>query len=173
MRCRRNVRTAETASTGGVITRTHPTHRAQAGQYTSIGHSHPIPQLSSRATIGIASGNGNCLGSLTGWPTALMSAAYVTTGVWAARPDVYGRAILKGPHGPSAVVRSVWFLAKGTRVPRFVTAYPGDSIGVELVAAWGRTEALLMLHPDDVRIVGEDDLVAVRPVGSAAPRSDA
>jgi hypothetical protein len=36
------------------------------------------------------------------------------------------RAILKGPNGQSAVVRSVWFIATGTDVPRFVTAYPGD-----------------------------------------------
>ena len=36
------------------------------------------------------------------------------------------RAILKGPNGQAAAVRSVWFIATGSQVPRFVTAYPGD-----------------------------------------------
>ena len=36
------------------------------------------------------------------------------------------RAILKGPNGQAALVRSVWFIPTGTDVPRFVTAYPGD-----------------------------------------------
>jgi hypothetical protein len=35
------------------------------------------------------------------------------------------RAILKGPNGQSAVVRSVWFVAASGGSPRFVTAYPG------------------------------------------------
>ena len=37
------------------------------------------------------------------------------------------RAILKGPHGQSAAVRSVWFIAAGGTRPRFVTAYPGGT----------------------------------------------
>jgi hypothetical protein len=37
------------------------------------------------------------------------------------------RAILKGPNGQSAIVRSVWFLAAGRNTPRFVTAYPGGA----------------------------------------------
>jgi len=36
------------------------------------------------------------------------------------------RAILKGPNGQAASVRSVWFIPTGGDVPRFVTAYPGD-----------------------------------------------
>jgi hypothetical protein len=34
-------------------------------------------------------------------------------------------AILKGPSGQSAMVRSVWFVPKDGGAPRFVTAYPG------------------------------------------------
>lgn len=37
------------------------------------------------------------------------------------------RAILKGPNGDSALVRSVWFVPAGGGPPRFVTAYPGGS----------------------------------------------
>jgi hypothetical protein len=35
------------------------------------------------------------------------------------------RAILNGPAGESAIIVSVWFIAAGETVPRFVTAYPG------------------------------------------------
>ena len=35
------------------------------------------------------------------------------------------RAMLVGPNGESALVVSVWFIARGERTPRFVTAYPG------------------------------------------------
>jgi hypothetical protein len=38
------------------------------------------------------------------------------------------RAILNGPSGQGAVVTSVWFIPKGRTVPRFVTAYPGDTL---------------------------------------------
>lgn len=37
------------------------------------------------------------------------------------------RAILIGPNGQAAFVVSVWFIGKGGTVPRFVTAYPGDT----------------------------------------------
>jgi hypothetical protein len=37
-----------------------------------------------------------------------------------------------------------------------------DSMEVEVVAASGRTQALLTLHPDDVRHVGDQDVIAVR-----------
>jgi hypothetical protein len=40
-----------------------------------------------------------------------------------------------------------------------VERYGPDSIGVEFVAASGRTQALC---PDDLRSVADDDLVAVR-----------
>jgi hypothetical protein len=38
------------------------------------------------------------------------------------------RAILSGPTGQSARVTSVWFVPSGGDVPRFVTAYPGDTL---------------------------------------------
>ena len=46
--------------------------------------------------------------------------------------DEYGqkytiRAILNGPNGQSAFVVSVWFVPKVGNVPRFVTAYPGET----------------------------------------------
>ena len=47
-----------------------------------------------------------------------------------------------------------------------VEIYAPDSIGVEFVAASGRTQALVTLRPDDVRGVADDDLVAVRPARS-------
>jgi hypothetical protein len=39
-----------------------------------------------------------------------------------------------------------------------------DALEVEFVAASGKTEALLTLHPDAVRQVGDRDLLAVRPL---------
>jgi len=44
-----------------------------------------------------------------------------------------------------------------------VEHYGPASIGVEFVAASGRTQALVRLSPEDVRAVADDDLVAVRP----------
>jgi hypothetical protein len=37
-----------------------------------------------------------------------------------------------------------------------------DALEVEFVAASGKTQALLTLHADDVRPVGDRDLIAVR-----------
>lgn len=48
-----------------------------------------------------------------------------------------------------------------------VDVYGPESIGVEFVAASGRTQALVILRPDDVRAVADDDLVAVRPTDSS------
>ena len=47
-----------------------------------------------------------------------------------------------------------------------VEIYASESIGVEFVAASGRTQALVILRPDELRAVADDDLVAVRPAGS-------
>ncbi len=47
-----------------------------------------------------------------------------------------------------------------------VEIYGPESIGVEFVAASGRTQTLVTLRPDDLRPVADDDLVAVRPAGS-------
>jgi hypothetical protein len=54
-----------------------------------------------------------------------------------------------------------------------VEVYGPDAIGVEFVAASGRTQALVTLHPADIRAVADDDLVAVRPVTSRPSGSDA
>jgi len=43
-----------------------------------------------------------------------------------------------------------------------VERYGPNSIGVEFVAASGRTQALVTLCLDDLRAVADDDLVAVR-----------
>lgn len=47
-----------------------------------------------------------------------------------------------------------------------------NAIEVEFVTASGRTKALITLRPSDIREVGDDDLVAVRPAG-ASPSRDA
>jgi hypothetical protein len=46
-----------------------------------------------------------------------------------------------------------------------VEIYSAAAIGVEFVAASGRTQALVTLQPRDLRPVADDDLVAVRPAG--------
>jgi Domain of unknown function (DUF4926) len=48
-----------------------------------------------------------------------------------------------------------------------VEVYGSDAIAVEFVAASGRTQALVTLQPHDIRAVEDNDLVAVRPAGSA------
>lgn len=54
-----------------------------------------------------------------------------------------------------------------------VEVYTPDAFGVEFVAASGRTQALVTLHPTDVREVADNDLVAVRPVAASGSRHDA
>lgn len=54
-----------------------------------------------------------------------------------------------------------------------VDVYAPDSLEVEFVTASGRTQALVTLRRGDIREVGDDDLVAVRPTGSSATRRDA
>jgi hypothetical protein len=53
-----------------------------------------------------------------------------------------------------------------------VDLYGPDAIEVEFVTASGRTQALVTLRRDDVRDVGDDDLVAVRSAGSPATGRD-
>ena len=43
-----------------------------------------------------------------------------------------------------------------------------DTLEVEFVTASGRTKALVTLRPSDIRAVGDDDLVAVRPTSRDA-----
>jgi hypothetical protein len=49
-----------------------------------------------------------------------------------------------------------------------VEAYGPNAFGVEFVAASGRTQALITLTADDIRHVGDGDLVSVRPLERAA-----
>jgi hypothetical protein len=51
-----------------------------------------------------------------------------------------------------------------------VEVFAPDAIEVEFDAASGRTQALVTLHPSDVREVADSDLVSVRPVGSPSAR---
>lgn len=48
-----------------------------------------------------------------------------------------------------------------------VEVHAPDAMEVEFVAASGRTEALLTLGPDDIRPVGDRDLIAVRSLEEA------
>lgn len=54
-----------------------------------------------------------------------------------------------------------------------VEVYAPDAIGVEFVAASGRTQALVTLRPADIREVADDDLVSVRPASSSGTGRDA
>lgn len=49
-----------------------------------------------------------------------------------------------------------------------VGVYPPDGIEVEFVTAGGETQAVLTLRTSDIRKVGPQDMVAVRPVQPAA-----
>ena len=51
-----------------------------------------------------------------------------------------------------------------------VEIYEADAIGVEFVAASGRTQALVTLRSDDIQPVADDDLVTVRPAASPDQR---
>ena len=47
-----------------------------------------------------------------------------------------------------------------------VEIYAADAVEIEFVTASGRTQALVTLPPSAVRPVGDNDLIAVRPVTS-------
>jgi hypothetical protein len=49
-----------------------------------------------------------------------------------------------------------------------VQVYEPDGLEVEFVTAAGKTEALVTLHPRDVRHVGDTDLIAVRSLRKSA-----
>ena len=53
-----------------------------------------------------------------------------------------------------------------------VEVYGPDAIGVEFVAASGRTKALATLRLQDLRKAGDDDLVTVRPSNTSTFRHD-
>ena len=48
-----------------------------------------------------------------------------------------------------------------------VELYEPDGLEVEFVTASGKTEALATIHVDDVRSVGDTDLIAVRSLTTA------
>ena len=52
-----------------------------------------------------------------------------------------------------------------------VEVYGPDAVGVEFVAASGRTQALATLHPTDIRQVTDADLLSVRPVAAPSGRT--
>ena len=54
-----------------------------------------------------------------------------------------------------------------------VDIYGPDEVAVEFVTASGRTQALVTLRPSDIREVGDDDLVAVRPSSATPTTRDA
>jgi Domain of unknown function (DUF4926) len=53
-----------------------------------------------------------------------------------------------------------------------VEIYSPEAIEVEFVTGSGRTKALVTLQPGDIREVGDDDLVTVRPAGATSTRRD-
>lgn len=53
-----------------------------------------------------------------------------------------------------------------------VEVYGPDAIGVEFVAASGRTKALLTLQASDLREASDDDLVTVRPPHTSTTKRD-
>jgi hypothetical protein len=53
-----------------------------------------------------------------------------------------------------------------------VEVYGPDAIGVEFVAASGRTKALVTLQLHDLREAGDDDLVTVRPSSASSNGHD-
>jgi Domain of unknown function (DUF4926) len=72
-------------------------------------------------------------------------------------------------HPLDVVVLTQDLLAHGLRrgdLGSVVEIYGPDSIGVEFVAASGRTQAVVTVRPEDLRPVSDNDLVAVRPAGS-------
>ena len=52
---------------------------------------------------------------------------------------------------------------KAGDVGTIVGVYPGDKIEVEFVKPSGKTQALLPLSLKDVRKIGEDDILSIRP----------
>lgn len=52
-----------------------------------------------------------------------------------------------------------------------VDVYSPDAMEVEFVTASGRIQALITLRSSDIREVGDDDLVAVRPAGKSPIRN--
>ncbi len=78
-------------------------------------------------------------------------------------------------HPLDVVVLNTDLPAQGLKrgdVGAVVDIYGPDAIDVEFVTASGRTEALITLKPSDIREVGDDDLVTVRPTGASPNKRD-
>ena len=62
---------------------------------------------------------------------------------------------------------------KGGDLGSIVDIYSPDAIEVEFVTGSGRTKALVTLQPSDIRELGDDGLVTIRPAGSTPTRRHA
>ena len=79
-------------------------------------------------------------------------------------------------HARDVVVLTTDLPAQGLKrgdLGAVVDVYSPDAIEVEFVTASGRTQALLTLRTRDIREVGDDDLVTVRPAETSPSRRDA
>ena len=79
-------------------------------------------------------------------------------------------------HGRDVVLLTTDLPAQGLKrgdLGAVVDVYSPDAIEVEFVTASGRTQALLTLRTRDIREVGDDDLVTVRPAETSPSRRDA
>lgn len=92
-------------------------------------------------------------------------------------PGVVRTRVLPGGEPARVVSRSNlerladYTLAVGRLDDQFAVVYGPDAIGVEFVAASGRTKALVTLQLKDLREAGDDDLVTVRPSSASASRN--
>jgi hypothetical protein len=59
---------------------------------------------------------------------------------------------------------------KAGDVGTIVGVYPGGGIEVEFVKPSGNTQALLTLTTKDVRKIGEDDILSIRPAAHVAEK---
>ena len=92
-----------------------------------LSSSHPVGRFKARffTALGFSAGRWQEL-------EVAFRVQHLTQDAQRSRASVHGqaytiRAILNGPNGQGAVVTSVWFIPNGSNVPRFVTAYPGDT----------------------------------------------
>jgi hypothetical protein len=77
-------------------------------------------------------------------------------------PAPQERALIPAPSGALRGFPTGFLSGVGPAAAQGLHAVP-DAIGVEFVAASGRTKALVTLQLEDLREAGNDDLVTVRP----------
>jgi hypothetical protein len=114
----------------------------------------------------------------TGQSAVVISVWFIPAGgdVRAAIRDRISGRWLVSFHALDVVVLNTDLPAQGLKrgdLGAVVDVYSPDAIEVEFVTASGRTQALITLQPSDIREVGDDDLVAVRPAGTSPGRRDA